>query len=174
MKRAKFIEKSQTTFGTYLDYSHIPEEPTGQLRFVCPYHGDFYQDTSTHLKRQIPCPKCSEEYWSNNHLQKLYFMVDYKRDCLKIGISVDPRVRAKKLGCSLIFYQLSPNAYAQEQELLRLTEEFTVEGEYRNWEAFPIIMEYFQPLTTYYNPKTVKYYKINLESFLRTAIMPSL
>lgn len=174
MKKQKLIEKSQAQFGTYIDFSHVPENAEGQIRLVCKWHGDFFQDANTHLKRQIPCPKCSEEYWSTNHLQKLYLLVDYKRDCIKIGISVEPRVRAKKLGCSLVFYQLSPNAKAQEQELLRLTEEYIVEGEYRDWEQLPIVMEYFKNLTVFYNPKIIKYYKFNLESFLRTAIMPTL
>lgn len=178
MTKEEFMLASTDKFGWFIDYRDVPDPVSGILTLYCDKHNDFTTTQDQHLVSIFGCPYCAKEYTRDINYQKLYFMVDYKNNILKLGISVSPRERQKHLGHSLVWYQNTRNAKQQEAEILRLTGEYFqkrgTETEYRTWGQLPIIIDYFSTLEVYYNQKIIKYYKLNLDNMFRALPIPAL
>ena len=63
MTKEEFILKARQIHGWKYDYSKVEyKNNSTKVCIICPEHGEFWQDPTTHINNKAGCPKCSKNY----------------------------------------------------------------------------------------------------------------
>ena len=61
--KEEFILKARQIHGWKYDYSKVEyKNNSTKVCIICPEHGEFWQDPTTHIDNKAGCPKCSKNY----------------------------------------------------------------------------------------------------------------
>lgn len=131
-----FIDKSGKIHNNLYDYSKVVYvNSKTKVTIKCPYHGDFEQ-LPTHHVRGVGCPKCKNVAFNSNTPATLYFVKIKNKEVYKLGVTSKKNVLTRfeqidRDSIELLFthkFTLGVDALYNEQLLLFLTKSYEYKG----------------------------------------------